>query len=72
VLGQLIIRCASYQPFGWRGRSDRLLIESIDTSTLVGLHDRATSSRSSRQRKAARGDIPGGLEFQRGGAAQTC
>jgi hypothetical protein len=29
---------ASYQPFGWRGRSDRLLIEIIDTSTLVGLH----------------------------------
>jgi hypothetical protein len=24
--------------FGWRGRSDRLLIEIIDTSTLVGLH----------------------------------
>jgi hypothetical protein len=42
----------------------RLLIESIDTSTLVGLRDRATSSRSSRRRKAARGDIPGGLEFQ--------
>jgi hypothetical protein len=26
------------KPFGWRGRSDRLLIEIIDTSTLVGLH----------------------------------
>src|SRR5580704_1231340 len=31
---------------------------------LDGRRDRATSSRSSRRRKAARGDIPGGLEFQ--------